>query len=126
MKKIFALAFVIALAIFLPTAYSSTGYPEDWPDDIPKMDGRVIDVTPITDASDGGYSVTLEGKNIKEVMSYVKLLKSKGFESPFEDDDDDEDETWNVYICSLQNEAYSMRISFTEKSKEVVIAFVKE
>jgi len=91
----------------------ATGYPDEWPAAIPKMNGKVIDAAVENNAG----SALLEGINRNAADSYINTLKGKGYEVTDEGEDD------GTYYCQLSNGTINISFSFSTSENQAFISF---
>jgi len=97
------------------------GYPAGWPNEVPKMDGNVIDGS-IHD-SDGNISgtATLDGVSKNNVDDYISTLKSNGFKI----DSEQELAASGLFMYQLSNGKCTVNVTFTTDDNQVIISLIK-
>ena len=97
------------------------GYPAGWPNEVPKMDGNVIDGS-IHD-SDGNISgtATLDGVSKNNVDDYINTLKSNGFKIDSEQDM----ANLGMFLYQLSKEKCTVNLTYTTDDNQVIISLIK-
>jgi len=97
------------------------GYPAGWPNEVPKMDGNVIDGS--IHNSDGNISgtATLDGVSKNNVDDYISTLKSNGFEM----DSEQEMADFGLFMYQLSNGKCTVNVTFTTDKNQVIISLIK-
>ena len=117
-----ALMQTIPFTVEDPVQGDGYSYPAEWPADIPKMDGKIIY---IGQATEGSGMVTIEDKNIDEVVSYINTLESNGFKRPEgASDPNGLYDAIGAFIDSMGNGVYEVMITFDDDSREVSINYI--
>ena len=88
-------------------------WPENWPSELPKLDGTITATTDVGLDKDGGIMVFLTASSVDAVKSYANKFASMGYDKVIETASEG-------YYVTYSNSKYYVTISVDEDSEAVI------